>query len=149
MDPNLSKSLTTAGTYYPLVSIRINPDMPDSVVVPSQIDVLPITTDNYRWKIVTGGTWSGDTWANVATDSTVQYQSNATATLSGYTELDSGYATSTVQGGGSITVSGADMFKYQLERDRFANTTTPLSLIITAQKNASNAAGSLTWMEIT
>lgn len=149
MDPTASKTLTTAGTYYPLVSIRINPDRPDSIVVPIQLDVLPITTDNYRWKLVTGGTWSGDTWANAASDSSVQYQSNTTATLTGYTELDSGYVTSTVQGGGTASITGGDVFRYQLERNSFANTYTPFTLVITAQKATSNAAGSLTWMEIT
>lgn len=149
MNPSASKTLTTPGTYYPLVSIRLHPDRPDAIVVPAQVDILPITTDNYRWKLVTGGTWSGDTWANVASDSVVQYQTNATATISGYTEINSGYATSTVQGGGFASVTDGDMFKYQLERDRFANTTTPFTLIITSQKATSNAAGSLAWFEIT
>lgn len=149
MDPGSSKTLTSVGTYYPLVSIRLNPDKQDSVVVPGQVDFLPITTDNYRWKIVTGGTWTGDTWANVASDSSVQYQSNSSATVTGYTEMQSGYATATVQGGGFSSVTDGDMFRFQLERNSFTNTMTTFTLLATSQKATSNAAGAIGWMEIT
>lgn len=149
MDPTASKSLASAGTYYPLVSIRLNPAKPDSIVVPSQIDLLPITTDNYRWKLVSGGTWTGDTWANVSSESSVQYQSNASATVSGYTELNSGYATATVQGGGFVSVTDGDMFRYQLERNSFTNTMQSFTLLVTCQKAGSNAAGSMAWHEVT
>lgn len=149
MDPANSVVLTTPSTYYPVVSIRINPAKIDSIVVPKQVDILPISADNYRWKIVTGGTWTGGTWTNVSSDSSVQYQSNTSATLTGYTEINSGYVTSTVQGGGVINMADGDMFRYQLERNSFANTTTPFTLMVTARKATSNVAGSMSWMEIT
>lgn len=149
MDPNTPKSLATPGTYYPVVSIRINPSKLDSVVIPKQIDLLPISASNYRWILVSGGTWTGDTWANVSSDSTVQYQSNSSATLSGYSELNSGYLTSTVQGAGFLNFTDGDMFRFQLERNSFANSATPLTLMVTATTATSNVAGAMSWMEIT
>ena len=149
MDPAAIKTITAANTYYPIVSIRINPDKPDSIVIPKQIDVLPTTADNYRWVVASGGTWTGDTWANVAADSSVQYQSNASATISGYTIMNSGYVTSTVQGGGALNMTDGDMFRYQLERNSFANTYTSFTLLMTSAKNTSNVSAGMSWLEIT
>ena len=141
--------LTTAGTYYPVVSIRLNPDNPGALVVPSSASFLPINTGNYRYKINVGGTIAGAVWANAYSNSQVQYNSNTTATISGGIDLFSGYLTSTVQAGGSLLVIGENLFKYQLERDTFANTTTPLTLMITCGTATVNVAGSMTWEEVT
>jgi hypothetical protein len=151
LDPGAAKQLSVAGTYYPVIAIRINPDKPDSIVVPKQIDAMPINAANYRWKLVSGGTWTGDTWANVASDSSVQYQSNTSATFSmtGASELNSGYITSTVQGGGQVDISGTGFFQYQLERNSFANTYTPFTLLVTSGTATCNVAGAMTWQEIT
>ena len=68
--------LTTPGTYYPVMSIRVNPSYLDAVVIPKQIGLMPINSANYRYKIVVGGTINGATWTNVTSDSTVQYNAN-------------------------------------------------------------------------
>jgi hypothetical protein len=141
--------LTTAGTYYPVVSIKLNPDTPDAVVIPKQIDLLPLKAAEYQYKIIKGATIGGAVWANVATDSAVQYNSNTTATISGGEELNTGYITSTVQGGGSLNFSDAELFKYQLERNSFANTTTTFTLAVTCRTATSNVAGTIMFEEIT
>lgn len=148
-EPTPGIRLTTAGTYYPIVSIRLNPDNPGALVIPSSAGILPISTGNYRYKVNVGGTINGAVWANAAGNSYVQYNSNTTATLSGGIDLFSGYLTSTVQAGGSFLVIGENLFKYQLERNTFANTTTPLTLALTCDTATVNVAGSFTWEEIT
>lgn len=148
-EPTPGIRLTTAGTYYPIVSIRLNPDNPGALVVPSSAAILPINTGNYRYKMNVGGTIDGAVWTNAASNSYVQYNSNATATISGGVDLFSGFMTSTVQAGGSLLVLGENLFKYQLERNTFANTTTPLTLMLTCSAATVNAAGSITWEEIT
>ena len=141
--------MTTAGTYYPVVSIRLNPDSPDSLVIPSSAAILPLNTGNYRYKMNLGGSIAGAVWTNAASNSYVQYNSNATATLSGGVDLFSGYLTATVQAGGSLLVIGEQLFKYQLERNSFANTTTPLTVSITCDTATVNVASSITWEEVT
>ena len=131
-----------------IVSIRLNPDYLDGIAIPKQIDILPITADNYKWKIVQGATINGAVWTNAASDSVVQYNSNVTATMSGGTDINAGYITSTVQGGGSIAISDG-IFQYQLERNTFANTTSTFTLAIAAGKATSNAAGTVVWEELT
>lgn len=143
-----SFDLATAGTYYPVVSIRLHANTMDAIVLPKQIDILPINTDNYRWEIIEGATLTGGTWANVATDSPVQYNSNVSAIISGGTVLNGGYISSSVLGGNSLNVGG-DIFKYQLERNTFANTTSTWTLAITPGTNGSNVAAQIVWEEVT
>jgi hypothetical protein len=148
-EPSPGVRLTTAGTYYPIVSIRLNPDNPGALVVPSSAALLPINTGNYRYKMNVGGTIAGAVWANAASNSYVQYNSNTSATISGGIDLFSGFMTATVQAGGSLLVLGENLFKYQLERNTFANTTIPLTLMLTCDTATVNVAGSLTWEEVT
>jgi hypothetical protein len=138
-----------AGTFYPVVSIRLNTSTLDSIVIPKQINVLPINSANYQWKLVNGATITGAVWANVASDSTVQYNSNTAATMSGGDALDSGFITSTVQGGGTLALNTENLFQYQLERNSFTSTPTTLTLAVASGTATSNVAGSMSWEEIT
>ena len=138
----------TAGTYYPIVSIRLHSNTLDGIVLPKQIDLLPISAANYKWKIVQGATITGAVWANAASDSIVQYNTNTTATMSGGTDLNAGYVSSTVQGGGSVAITDG-IFNYQLERNTFTNTATTWTLAVTSGTNTSNVAGQILWEELT
>ena len=138
----------TAGTYYPIVSIRLHSNTLDGIVLPKQIDFLPISAANYKWKIVQGATITGAVWANAASDSIVQYNTNTAATMSGGTDLNAGYVASTVQGGGSVSITDG-IFKYQLERNTFTNTATTWTLAVTSGTNTSNVAGQILWEELT
>lgn len=139
--------LTTAGTYYPIVSIRLNPSYLDAIVLPKHISILPINPGNFRYKLITGGTLTGAVWANVTTDSVVQYNTNTTATISGGNSFTSGYITSTVQAGGGISLDDG-MFRYQLERNTF--TSTPLTFVIVATSDTAtcNVCGSMSFEEV-
>jgi len=139
--------LGTAGTYYPVVSIRLNPDYHNNIAIPRQIGLLPINSANYRYKIVVGATINGGVWANAASDSVVQYNSNASATMTGGTTIDSGFITSTVQAAGSISLGG-ELFQNQLERNTFTNTTTTFTLAVTSGTATCNAIGNITWVEV-
>lgn len=138
----------TAGTYYPIVSLRLHANTLDGIALPKQVDVLPITAANYKWKIVQGATINGAVWANVASDSIVQYNTNTTATMTGGTDLNSGYVSSTVQGGGSVSITDG-IFNYQLERNSFTNTATTFTLAVAAGTATSNVAGQVLWEELT
>jgi hypothetical protein len=141
--------LGTAGTFYPVVSIKLNSTTLDSIVIPKQINVLPINSANYQWRLVNGATITGGVWANVTSDSTVQYNTNATATMSGGDVLDQGFITSTVQAGGNFALNTENLFQYQLERNSFTSTPTTLTLAVACGTATSNAAGSISWEEIT
>jgi len=149
LQPTPGVRLTTPGTYYPVFSIRLNPTNPDALVVPSSISFVPLNSGIYRYKIVLNSTIAGATWTNATSDSYVQYNANTSATMSGGDDLIAGYVTSTVQAGGSIINLGTDIFRYQLERNSFANTTTTLTLAITCDTATVNCASSMSWEEVT
>ena len=140
-------ALATAGTYYPIVSIRLNPSYLDAIVVPKNISLLPINAANYKYKLISGGTITGAVWANVTIDSVVQYNTNTTATISGGNTFISGYIASTVQSHGSIDIKDS-IFKYQLERNSFTSTPITLTLVATSGTATSNACGIITFDEV-
>jgi hypothetical protein len=55
--------LVNAGTYYPVVSIRLASTRLDAIVLPRQVDVLSPTVNYYRWKLVSNPTLTGADWA--------------------------------------------------------------------------------------
>lgn len=142
------KTLTTAGTYYPVLSFKLHPDRLDAIVVPTDIDIVPINNGVYRIKIVRNGTFVGDTWANTYSTSAVQYQSNTLATHSGGEEIFSGYLTATTQARTSFNF-GRELFNYQLERNGLTDNALEFTLLITSDTNSSNVVASMTWQEIT
>jgi hypothetical protein len=148
LDLNQQRALTTIGTFYPVISIRINPAYPDSIILPTNMGLLPIDSGLYKYKLVKGGTFTGDTWANTSTNSPVQYQSNTSATFTGGEDLHTGYLSSTVQAGGSLDLKDG-LFKFQLERNSLANTYTPLTLIVSCDTSTSNVVASMDWDEVT
>jgi hypothetical protein len=147
--PNPGIRLTTAGTYYPVLSIRLNPSNLGALVIPKEVNFVPLNSGIYRYKLVLNATVAGAVWTNAASDSFVQYNSNTTATMSGGDDLISGFVTSTVQAGGSLIDIGEGIFRYQLERNSFTSTSTPLTLAITCDTATVNCAASASWEEIT
>lgn len=142
-------TLSAAGTYYPVVAIRLNPANPDQVVIPTDIALMPINQAFYRYKIVAGASIAGAVWANASANSCVQYNTNVSATMSGGTDLFSSFVTSTVQGGGQTNLGDGNIFKYQLERNSFANTQQTFVLAVTCGTATSNVCGSISWQEVT
>ena len=147
-DPANTISMATAGTYYPLVSIRLNPVHLDGIVVPRNISVLPTSQGNYRYKLIQGATINGAVWTDFASDSVVQYNANTSATLTGGTTITSGYVPVTAQATGVINLD-PDLFRFQLERNSFTSTPTTFTLAITSDGATDTAVGSMDWEEIT
>jgi hypothetical protein len=140
-------NMPTAGTFYPVVAIRLNPANLDAVVLPKEISVMPISTGFYQLKIVSGADVAGAVWANVAVDSSIQYNTNTSATMSGGIDQFSVYFNATNQSAAGVNL-GDGIFKYQLERNSFANTPTTFVLAVTSSATGANVVGSISWEEI-
>ena len=140
--------LATAGTYYPILAVRLHPDRLDAIVVPTDIDICPINNGVYRIKIVRDGAFTGATWANVNSTSSVQYQSNTLATHSGGDVIFSGYLSATTQARTSFNF-GRELFNYQLERDGLSNTPYSFVIMATCDSATANIVSSISWQEIT
>lgn len=134
--------LVDAGTYYPVVSIRLASTRLDAIVLPRQVDVLSPTVNYYRWKLVLNPTLGGATWASTSTTGTVEIDLGAT-TMSGGTELQSGYVSSR-----ELSELGAAEFAFQLGRT-LAGVSDVVTLAMSATTNNADVLAQLGWQEIT
>ena len=125
-------TLTTAGTQYPMVGIRLNSSRLDSVIVPSNISAVLEETasnkpDTILYRILLNPTVTGGSWINHY-NGNVDYNITATS-VSGGTDVIGGYISSS----GSLTVSNINDFNFQLGRtqagvsDIFMVTFTPIN----------------------
>jgi hypothetical protein len=137
------KRLSNSGTYYPVVSIRLNSSRLDSIVFPRQIDVLSPSVNYYRWALVQNPTLTGATWATTSPTGTVDIDTAATA-VSGGIEIQSGYAASREL----AQLSAVDYFQFQLGRT-LAGVSDVVSLIIAATANNADVLAELGWQELT
>jgi hypothetical protein len=143
------RSTSVAGTYYPIVSIRLksSPDFLDAVIILTALSVLGTGNGtNYNWKVIASGTTTGGTWVSAGANSAVEYDITGTSFTGGRT-LASGYFNSSNQGSQSINILKEALFKFQLERNTFTSTAFELTLAVTSDGGGSVFA-SLDWEEI-
>jgi hypothetical protein len=142
--------LTTAGTFYPVVSIRLKTTRLDAIVILTAISILGITNNaNYKWEVVASGTTTGGTWVSAGTNSAVEYNITGTAFSStGGRILATGFFQGSNQGSNSVDILKEALFTSQLERDPFTPTAYELTLACTAAANGNQVLGSLDWEEI-
>lgn len=114
MSGSTATTLTTVGTLYPLIAIRLNSSKLDSVVVPSNLSAVLEETisnkpDTILYKILLNPTLTGNTWTTHS-NGTIDYNITATA-ITGGTEIVGGYFSS-----GSLKLSEVNDFNFQLGR---------------------------------
>ena len=143
-------TLTTAGTFYPIVSIRLKTTRLDAIVILTAISILGITNNaNYKWEVVAQGTTTGGTWVSAGTNSAVEYNITGTAFTVGTGRiLATGFFQGSNQGSNSVDILKEALFASQLERDPFTATAYELTLACTAASNGDQVLGSLDWEEI-
>ena len=143
-------SLTTAGTYYPIISLRLktSPDNTDAVVILTALSIMGITNNaNYNWRVVATGTTTGGTWTSAGTNSAVEYNLTGTS-FSGGRILAQGYSSASNQAVTAVDILKEALFKFQLERNGF--TLVPDELTLVAAGSATNASihASMDWEEV-
>ena len=143
-------SLTTAGTYYPIISLRLktSPNNTDAIVILTALSIMGITNNaNYNWRIVASGTTTGGTWTSAGTNSSVEYNLTGTSFTDGRI-LAQGYSSASNQAVTAVDIPKEALFKFQLERNGF--TLFPYELTLIAASSATNTSihASLDWEEI-
>ena len=147
---NSPRTLTTAATFYPVVSFRLKSTRLDAIAILTAISILGITNNaNYKWEVVIGGTTTAGTWVSAGTNSAVEY--NITGTSFSSTAgriLATGYFQGSNQGATSVDILKAALFATQLERNPFTATAYEITLACTAASNGDQVLGSLDWEEV-
>lgn len=141
--------LSTAGTFSPVVSIRLksSPDRLDAIVIITAISCIADTASNFNWQLRSNATTTGGSWVSAGTNSSVEYNITGTSTAGGRI-LAGGYFTSTASTSVSVDVLRAALFSFQLERNKFTSTPYEITLAITAKTSSEYVYGALDWEEI-
>lgn len=141
-------ALTIAGTYYPIISLRLKSAYLDAIVILTAISILGASANaNYNWRVMANTTTAGGTWTSAGTTSSVEYNITGTST-SGGRILAEGYFSSTNQSTASIDILKEALFKFQLERNSLTSTAYELSLVVSSSVATSNVHASMDWEEI-
>ena len=146
------KTLTTAGTYYPVVSIRLktSPDRLDAIVILTALSMMPVSTSNFSWRVIANGTTGGGgAWQDAGIDSAVEYKLDGTS-ITGGRILAEGYLTAnSTYGNSSITnILKEALFKFQLERNGLTKTPYEITLALAASTGGESTHASMDWEEI-
>ena len=144
------KTLTTAGSLYPVVSIRLKTTRLDAIVIMTAISILGITNNaNYKWEVVAAGATTGGTWVSAGANSAVEYNLTGTAFTVGTGRiLATGYFQGSNQGATSVDILKEALFANQLERNPFTATSYEVTLACTAASGGDQVLGSVDWEEI-
>ncbi len=142
--------LPTAGTYYPVVSIRLKSNRLDAIVILTALSILGITNNAYyNWQVRSNANTSGGgSWVSAGDTSAVEYKL-AGGSVDGGRILASGFTGATTQSISPVDILKEALFKFQLERNSFANTAYELTLVASASTNGADMYGSMDWEEVT
>lgn len=134
-------SMSNAGTFYHMVSIKLDSTRLDDVVIPTDVNVMTDSNTNLQFKLVRNATFASALSFTPHTNGTVDYSiSNSAVTDEGEVLL-SGYI---VNKGEARGFNPAELQKLQLTR---TTTSDVLSVIVTAESPSTKAAGNISWME--
>ena len=146
------RNLATAGTFYPIVSIRLktSPDRLDAIVICTAISVIATSTGAYNWQVIASGTTTGGSWVSAGANSAVNYNITGTS-FTGGRILASGFFNVAASGSSTqVDILKEALFKTQLERNGL--TSTPLELTVVVASDAGGGGGnvlaSMDWEEI-
>ena len=141
------KSLTTAGTFYPIVSIRLKSTRLDGIAVATALSAIGNTAANFNWQVVSAGTTTGGSWVSAGANSSVEYNLTG-ASFAGGRVIASGYFTATASTSVSVDILRAALLSTQLERDGLTATPYEFTLTLAAGTNNETVFGSMDWEEI-
>ena len=143
------RTLTTAGTFYPIISLRLktSPNYLDAIVILTALSVMPIATGAYNWQIRASGTTTGGTWVSAGVDSAVEYDITGTSYTGGRI-LGSGFFSASNQGTTQIDILKEALFKFQLQRNGLTSTPFEISLVVASNGNGDTVVGSMDWEEV-
>lgn len=139
------RDLSTGGTVYPVISIRLNSSRLDSIVIPASLSAIVTSNTWVNYKIVLNGTFGGTspTWSTHSNGNVDYVVHNSSTTLTGYTEIIGGY----INNNGSISISDVLNFNYQLGRT-ISGSSDVCTLMFSSSGNNVNVIADFSWREL-
>ena len=145
-----ARTFAVAGTYYPIVSIRLQSTRLDAIVIATAISFLGTGNGkNYQWRVVNGAITTGGSWLNAPGDSSVQYNLTGSSVTGGRI-LASGFVNSSNQGSPSLNILKEALFANQLERNALTGVAFELTfeVAVGTTSGGEGAFASIDWEEV-
>jgi hypothetical protein len=143
------RTLTVAGTFYPIVSLRLktSPNRLDAIVICTAISIIATSTGSFNWQVIASGATTGGSWLPAPGGSSVDYNINGTS-FTGGRILASGYFSVSNQGSTQVDILKEALFKTQLERNGLTGTPFELTIVIASNGGGDTVLASMDWEEI-
>jgi hypothetical protein len=143
------RNLAVAGTFYPIVSIRLktSPDRLDAIVICTAISIIATSSGNYNWQVIASGTTTGGSWVAAPGGSSVDYNITGTS-FAGGRILASGFFSATNQGSTQVDILKEALFKTQLERNGLTSIPFELTIVVATDNAGGDILASMDWEEI-
>jgi hypothetical protein len=145
------RNLAVAGTFYPIVSIRLktSPNRLDAIIICTAISVIATTSGHYNWQVIASGTTTGGSWVGAPGGSSVDYNITGTS-FTGGRILASGFFSATNQASTQVDILKEALFKTQLERNALTSTPFELTIVVASDVGGGggNVLASMDWEEI-
>jgi hypothetical protein len=145
-----ARTFAAAGTFYPIVGIKLLSTRLDAIVIVTAISILGTGNGkNYAWRIIQSGTISGGLWVPVGANSSVEYNLTGTSATGGRI-LAQGYVNSSNQASPSINILKEALFANQLERNSFTGTAHEfiVEVAVATTSGGEGVYASVDWEEI-
>jgi hypothetical protein len=142
-NPITGTTMTSANTFYPIVSIRLKSDDLSAVMLLRSLQAATNDNTNIYWKLIQNATNTGGTWVDHPDpNSFMQYNITETATTGGTTLLN-GF----VVGGGSALINVDDRADLQLGRSGIGTISDTYTLACASPNTNKAALAVLNWIE--
>ena len=139
-----------AGTYYPIVSLRLKTTRLDAIAIVTAMSLLGTGNGkSYQWRLVAGATTTGGSWTDAGPNSSVEYNLLGTA-ISGGRILASGYVNSSNQGSPTINILKEALFANQLERNGLTGVPyeVTIEVAVATTSGGESVYASMDWEEV-
>ncbi len=114
------RTFAVAGTYYPIISVRLKSTRLDAIVIATAISLLGTGNGkNYQWRVIANAVTTGGLWVDAGANSAVEYNLTGSSATGGRI-LASGFVNSSNQGSPAINILKEALFANQLERNALA-----------------------------
>lgn len=139
--------LPNDSSFKPLMSIRLKSSTPDAVVLPVDFTIVPVNQAVVKYRVYIQAVTSGGTWVSQSANSSVEYNLNPTALVSG----DHTYAGFLISNNQSINTPQNQVFDFiqQLSRNPFTSTMYEYTILAATTGTNIDVYASINWQEVT
>lgn len=142
--PITGRSMSSANTFYPILSIRLKSDRLHGVVLPFDMQAATLDNTQIFYRLTLNSVLTGADWQPVSDEGFVEYDVSATSATDGRI-LKTGFIGTYQQG---VSIKFDDRSTNQLGRNSMGSTSDILTVEVAAVGANKSAFASINWIEV-